>query len=200
MTDQKGLPLIEQVMGRFVERDIQLVVVGTGETGYENMFKYYASQYPGLISSNILFSNELAHKIYAAADAFLMPSQFEPCGLSQLIAMRYGAVPIVRETGGLKETVIPFNEYSGEGTGFSFKNYDAEEMWNAIQYAREIYNDRTVWNSIARRVWHRTSLGRNLLRNMLIYTQSYLSEASDNMIYTEEEPWKQAGFLLMRTT
>jgi starch synthase len=115
------------------------------------MFKYYASQYPGLISSNILFSNELAHKIYAAADAFLMPSQFEPCGLSQLIAMRYGAVPIVRETGGLKETVIPFNEYSGEGTGFSFKNYDAEEMWNAIQYAREIYNDRTVWNSIARR-------------------------------------------------
>ena len=151
LTDQKGLPLIEQVMGRFVERDIQLVVVGTGETGYENMFKYYASQYPGLISSNILFSNELAHKIYAAADAFLMPSQFEPCGLSQLIAMRYGAVPIVRETGGLKETVIPFNEYSGEGTGFSFKNYDAEEMWNAIQYAREIYNDRTVWNSIARR-------------------------------------------------
>lgn len=150
LTDQKGLSLIEKVMERFIEQDMQLVVLGTGESGYEDMFRHYAAEYPGKISANILFSNEIAHKIYAASDAFLMPSLFEPCGLSQLISMRYGSVPIVRETGGLKDTVIPYNKYTGEGTGFSFQNYDAEDMWSAISYAREIFDNRIAWNSIAR--------------------------------------------------
>lgn len=150
LTDQKGFDLISYLMQRFCEQDMQLVVLGTGESKHEDMLRYYAGLYPDKVSANILFSNELAHKIYGAADAFLMPSLFEPCGLSQLISMRYGTVPIVRETGGLKDTVIPFNKYSGEGTGFSFMNYNADELWSIICLARETYKDKTKWNSIAR--------------------------------------------------
>ena len=150
LTDQKGFDLIAYLMNRFCEEDMQLVLLGTGDAKHEDMFRYYANTHPGKISANILFSNELAHKIYAASDAFLMPSLFEPCGLSQLISMRYGTVPIVRETGGLKDTVIPFNKYTGEGTGFSFTNYNADELWSIIRLARETYKDKTIWNSIAR--------------------------------------------------
>lgn len=151
LTDQKGLDLIACVMDRFLENDMQLVILGTGDPNYEEFFSNYARNNPEKISANITFSNELAHKIYAASDAFLMPSSFEPCGLSQLISMRYGTVPIVRETGGLKDTVIPYNKITQEGTGFSFKNYNADEMWNAIWYAKEVYEDKTLWNKIARR-------------------------------------------------
>lgn len=150
LTDQKGFDLIAKIMERFCQQDIQLVVLGTGEANHEDMLRYYARQHPDKISANIMFSNELAHKIYAASDAFLMPSLFEPCGLSQIISMRYGTVPIVRETGGLRDTVIPYNMYNGVGTGFSFKNYDADEMWSIICYAKEIYHNRTQWNSIER--------------------------------------------------
>ena len=150
LTNQKGFDLIANLMNRFCEQDMQLVVLGTGDPKHEDMLKYYANLHPGKVSANILFSNELAHKIYAASDAFLMPSLFEPCGLSQLISMRYGTVPLVRETGGLKDTVIPYNKYTGEGTGFSFKNYDAEELWSIISMARDTYENKTQWNSIAR--------------------------------------------------
>lgn len=150
LTDQKGLDLIAYIMDRFLEHDMQLVVLGTGDAKYEDMFKNYALKDPDKISANITFSNELAHKIYAAADAFLMPSLFEPCGLSQLISMRYGTVPIVRETGGLKDTVTPYNIFTQEGTGFSFRNYNADEMWDAIWAAKKVYDNKAEWNNIAR--------------------------------------------------
>lgn len=150
LTKQKGLDLIAYNMDRLLSQDVQLVVLGTGEPDFENMFRYYAGLYPKKVSANILFSNDLAHKIYAAADAYLMPSLFEPCGLSQLISMRYGTVPIVRETGGLVDTVIPYNKYTSQGTGFSFRNYNGDELWSAISYAMEIHQDRRVWNSIIR--------------------------------------------------
>ena len=125
LTDQKGIDLIQCVMDDLCQDDIQFVVLGTGEERYENMFRHYDWKYHDKVSAQIYYSDPLAHRIYAACDAYLMPSLFEPCGLSQLIALRYGAVPIVRETGGLKDTVEPYNEYESTGTGFSFANYNA---------------------------------------------------------------------------
>lgn len=149
LTDQKGLDLIAYVMDELCQDDIQLVILGTGEEKYENMFRHFDWKYSDKVSANIYYSDALSHKIYAACDAFLMPSLFEPCGLSQLMALRYGTVPIVRETGGLKDTVVPYNEYEGTGTGFSFANYNAHEMLNTIRYAERIYYDRKrEWNKI----------------------------------------------------
>ena len=128
---------------------MQGVILGTGDEKYENLFRHYAWQYPDKVSANICFSNDLSHKIYAACDAFLMPSAFEPCGLSQIISMRYATLPIVRETGGLKDTVIPCNEFTGEGTGFSFANYNSYEMLHVLKYAMEIfYTNKTLWNGM----------------------------------------------------
>ncbi len=152
LTDQKGLDLIDYVMERLVDDYTQLVVIGTGETQYENMFRHFAWKYPDRISANICYSDDLAHKLYAAADAFLMPSRFEPCGLTQMISFRYGTLPIVRETGGLKDTVQPFNEYENTGDGFSFTNYNGEEMLNIINYSKHIYFDRKrQWNQMVDR-------------------------------------------------
>ena len=149
LTDQKGLDLINYVIDRLVDDYTQLVVIGTGQPEYENMFRHYAWKYGDRISANICYSDELAHKLYAAADAFLMPSRFEPCGLTQLISFRYGTVPIVRETGGLKDTVIPYNEYENTGDGFSFSNYNGEEMLNTINYSKHIYFDKKKqWNQM----------------------------------------------------
>jgi starch synthase len=149
LTDQKGLDLINYVMDGLVDDYTQLVVIGTGEGQYENMFRHYAWKYPDRVSANICYSDDLAHKLYAAADAFLMPSRFEPCGLTQLISFRYGTIPIVRETGGLKDTVIPFNEYDNTGDGFSFSNYNADEMLHVINYSKHIYYDRKrQWNQM----------------------------------------------------
>ena len=121
----------------------------SGEPGYENMFRHYAWKYSDRISANICYSDDLAHKLYAAADAFLMPSRFEPCGLTQLISFRYGTAPIVRETGGLKDTVVPFNEYDNTGDGFSFSNYNGEEMLKVINYAKSVYYDKKKdWNKM----------------------------------------------------
>ena len=152
LTDQKGLDLIAYVMDELCQDDIQFVVLGTGEERYENMFRHFDWKYGDKVSANIYYSDALSHKIYAACDAYLMPSLFEPCGLSQLIALRYGTVPIVRETGGLKDTVQPYNEYESTGTGFSFTNYNAHEMLNTIRYAEHIYYDRKrEWNKIVDR-------------------------------------------------
>lgn len=150
LTDQKGFDLIAYLMDRICSSNMQLVVLGTGEAKHEDMLRYYAKTHPNKVSANILFSNELAHKIYAASDAFLMPSLFEPCGLSQLISMKYGTLPIVRETGGLKDTVTPYNKYTGEGTGFSFMSYNADELWKVICMAQEVYESKSQWNSIVR--------------------------------------------------
>ena len=161
LTDQKGFDLIAYVMDELCQDDIQLVVLGTGEERYENMFRHFDWKYGDKVSANIYYSDALSHKIYAACDAFLMPSLFEPCGLSQLMALRYGTIPIVRETGGLKDTVQAYNEYEGTGTGFSFTNYNAHEMLNAIRYAEQIYYDRKrEWNKMVDRAmaadfsWH----------------------------------------------
>lgn len=149
LTDQKGFDLIDYVMEELCQDDIQLVVLGTGEERYENMFRHYDWKYADRVSANIFYSEELSHRIYAGCDAFLMPSLFEPCGLSQLMSLRYGTVPIVRETGGLKDTVEPYNEYEGTGTGFSFTNYNAHEMLNTIRYAERVYYEKKrEWNKI----------------------------------------------------
>ena len=156
LTDQKGFDLISCVMERLCEGGYQVVVLGTGDENYENMFRYFAGKYPDRVSANIYFSNELSHKIYAACDAFLMPSRFEPCGLSQIIAMRYGALPIVRETGGLRDTVMPYNEFSGEGTGFSFGAYNAEDMYYVINYAmRTYYDNPKAWEKLMENAMHK---------------------------------------------
>ena len=149
LTDQKGFDLIAHIMDELCQDAVQIVVLGTGEEKYENMFRHFDWKYADKVSANIYYSEELSHKIYAACDAFLMPSLFEPCGLSQLMSLRYGTVPIVRETGGLKDTVMPYNQYEGTGTGFSFANYNAHEMLAAIRYAEQIYYDKKrEWNKI----------------------------------------------------
>lgn len=152
LTDQKGLDLINHVIEGIVDDYTQFVVIGTGDPQYENMFRHYAWKYPDRVSANICYSDDLAHKLYAAADAFLMPSRFEPCGLTQLISFRYGTVPIVRETGGLKDTVQPYNEYENTGDGFSFSNYNADEMLAVINYSKHIFFDKKrEWNQIVDR-------------------------------------------------
>lgn len=149
LTDQKGFDLINYMMEEMCQQDWQIVALGTGEERYENMFRHFAWKYPDKVSANIYYSEAMSHKVYAACDAFLMPSLFEPCGLSQLMSLRYGTLPIVRETGGLKDTVEPYNEYEGTGTGFSFRNYNAHEMYNTIRYAHSVYVDkRREWNRL----------------------------------------------------
>ncbi len=152
LTDQKGFDLIERVMQEMVDDGIQFVVLGTGEWRYEQLFKRFASEYPHQVAANIFYSNELSHRIYAGCDAFLMPSLFEPCGLSQIMSLRYGTVPIVRETGGLKDSVEPYNKFENTGTGFSFLNYNAHEMLATVRKARELYDgNRRRWNQMIER-------------------------------------------------
>jgi len=152
LTDQKGFDLIAHIMDELCQSNVQIVVLGTGEEQYENMFRHFDWKYNNKVSANIYYSEALSHKIYAACDAFLMPSLFEPCGLSQLMSLRYGTVPIVRETGGLKDTVQPYNEYESTGTGFSFTNYNAHEMLGTIYYAEKIYYEKKrEWNKIVDR-------------------------------------------------
>ncbi len=153
MTDQKGFDLIERVLDEMLSYDaVQFAVLGTGERHYEDMFRSFAVRYPGKLSANICYSEALSRGIYAGCDAFLMPSLFEPCGLSQLIALRYGTLPIVRETGGLKDTVEPYNEFTNNGTGFSFSNYNAHEMMATIRYAENVYYDKKRrWNQMVER-------------------------------------------------
>ncbi len=152
LTDQKGFDLISCVMDELCQDAVQFVILGTGQEQYENMFRHFDWKYGNDVSANIYYSEELSHKIYAASDAFLMPSLFEPCGLSQLMSLRYGTLPIVRETGGLSDTVEPYNEYENTGTGFSFKNYNAHEMMGTIRYAEHVFYDKKRnWNKMIER-------------------------------------------------
>ncbi len=139
LTDQKGLDLIDQIMDLICQKGINLVVLGTGDGHYENMFRHYQGKYPGRVSAQIYYSESLAHRIYAGVDALLIPSAFEPCGLTQLISLRYGTVPIVHEIGGLKDTVEPYNEYEDKGTGFSFAGYSSWELMDRINHAHYIF-------------------------------------------------------------
>ncbi|MCP1101154.1 starch synthase [Aequitasia blattaphilus] len=152
LTDQKGFDLIDCIMDELCQDEVQIVALGTGEDKYENMLRHFAWKYPDKVSANIYYSEEMSHKIYASADAFLMPSLFEPCGLSQLMSLRYGTVPIVRQTGGLIDTVEAYNEYEKVGTGFGFMNYNAHEMLSIVRYAQSIYFDKKrQWNKIVER-------------------------------------------------
>ena len=149
LNEMKGLDLVRYILDELLQEDIQFVVLGTGDYTYEEMFKYFAWKYPEKMASRIYFGGAEAHKIYASSDFYLMPSISEPCGISQLIAMRYGSLPIVREAGGLKDTVIPYNEYTGEGTGYSFSNINAHELLFAIKNATNIYkNDKNSHNRL----------------------------------------------------
>lgn len=152
LTDQKGFDLVTHVMDELCNDEVQFVILGTGEERYENAFRHFAWKYPNKVSANIYYSEAMSHKVYAACDAFLMPSLFEPCGLSQLMSLRFGTLPIVRETGGLKDTVEAYNEYEKTGTGFSFTNYNAHEMMHTVRYAEQIFYDKKrEWNKMVER-------------------------------------------------
>jgi len=148
LTSQKGLDLINYMMPEIMRENLQMVVLGTGEHQYQSMFNYYNSNFSNKLSARITFDSAFAQQIYAACDIFLMPSLYEPCGIGQMLAMRYGAIPIVRETGGLKDTVTPYNQYTGEGNGFSFTNYNAHEMFFTLQKAITLYQDKSIWNNL----------------------------------------------------
>lgn len=152
LTDQKGFDLVTHVMDELCNDEVQFVILGTGDERYENAFRHFAWKYPNKVSTNIYYSEAMSHKVYAACDAFLMPSLFEPCGLSQLMSLRFGTLPIVRETGGLKDTVEAYNEYEKTGTGFSFTNYNAHEMMHTVRYAEQIFYDKKRdWNKMVER-------------------------------------------------
>lgn len=149
LTRQKGLDLVMYALDRILAGGVQVAVLGTGDRDYEDGLRYFQDKYPGTMAARIEFDPALSQRMYAAADLFLMPSKFEPCGLSQIIAMRYGTLPIVRETGGLKDTVIPYNEFTGEGTGFSFSNFNGDEMGDAVfRAARLFWDNRDAWNQL----------------------------------------------------
>lgn len=149
LTRQKGMDLVMYALDRILAGGVQVAVLGTGDRDYEDGLRYFQDKYPGTMAARIEFDPALSQRMYAAADMFLMPSKFEPCGLSQIIAMRYGTLPIVRETGGLKDTVIPYNEFTGEGTGFSFSNFNGDEMGDAVfRAARLFWDNRDAWNKL----------------------------------------------------
>lgn len=149
LTRQKGLDLVMYALDRILAGGVQVAVLGTGDRDYEDGLRYFQDKYPGTMAARIEFDPALSQRMYAAADMFLMPSKFEPCGLSQIIAMRYGTLPIVRETGGLKDTVQPYNEFTGEGTGFSFTNFNGDEMGDAVfRAARLFWDNREAWNQL----------------------------------------------------
>ena len=174
LVDQKGLDIISYAMDELINMDIQFVILGTGDEKYENMFRHYAWCNPEKVSANITFSNEMAHKIYAAADLFLMPSLFEPCGLGQLIALAYGTIPVVRETGGLKDTIKAYNEFTDDGNGFSFNDYNAHDMVYTIRRAISFFSNKPIWNKLVERAmkqdfsWNESAKKYEELYNSLI--------------------------------
>jgi starch synthase len=175
LVSQKGLDLVAHVLEEILALDVQLVVLGTGEERYQQLFRQAAERFPAKVSTNLYFDEGLARRIYAGADLLLMPSLYEPCGIAQLIAMRYGTLPLVRETGGLKDTIIPYNEFTGEGNGFSFSNYNAHDMLYTLRRALAIYQDQPCWRRIVDNAmsgdysWQASAREyANLYRNMLL--------------------------------
>lgn len=174
LAGQKGIDLVAHVIEELLQLDLQIVILGTGEQKFEDMFRYYAGVCPDKLSANITFNNTLAKIIYASSDMFLMPSLFEPCGIGQLLALKYGSLPIVRETGGLKDTVKAINEYTNDGNGFSFANYNAHDMLYTIKRALGFYNNKEVWYNLVRNAmiednsWSKSALEyKNLYASLL---------------------------------
>lgn len=152
ITDQKGFDMVAEKMDELLSLNAQFIIQGTGEQGLEDMFRYMESKAPGRVKANLVFSEEMANKIYGSADMILIPSRFEPCGLTQLISFRYGTVPIVRHTGGLADTVLSYQPSTGEGTGFSFRRCDANEMMVAVREAIRVYEDKAKWNELTNNI------------------------------------------------
>jgi len=167
LVKQKGLDLIVEKLQELLSLPIQIVLLGNGDGYYEDIFQYYASIYPSRISTKIIFDAGLAQRIYAASDMFLMPSLFEPCGIGQLIALKYGSIPIVRETGGLKDTITPYNKYTGTGNGFSFTNYNSDELMDAIIRALNLYKDKTSWNKLVNNAMTSNNSWENSAKNYI---------------------------------
>ena len=152
LVEQKGIDIVLRVFHEMMSQNVQFVLLGTGEYHYESAFRDLAAQYPDKVSVNTFFDEGFSRKVYAGSDLFLMPSQFEPCGIGQLIALRYGTLPLVRETGGLRDTVIPFNEFTNKGNGFSFTNYNAHDMLYTLEYAINLYRFQPKkWARLAER-------------------------------------------------
>lgn len=151
LTEQKGLDLVTYILPQLMDREMQLVVLGIGDQKYEEAFAWYAKEHPNKMAALFRFDSRLSNRLYAAGDAMLVPSRFEPCGLTQMMAMRYGTLPIVRETGGLKDSVIPYNEFTGEGVGFSFANFNAHELLSTIDYSLSVwYDNPKAWTKMQR--------------------------------------------------
>ena len=176
LTNQKGLDLINAIVPDMIDGNTQLVVLGTGDHGYEDSFRYYEGAYKGEVCSNIMYDEDRAHRIYASADALLVPSLFEPCGLTQLIAMRYGTVPIVRETGGLKDTVEPYNMFEDSGNGFTFDGYDAGLLLDAVNRAKTLYFE------------HRENFDKMVIRDMEKDVSWEKSAAQYRQLYLQLRP------------
>ena len=175
LVSQKGFDLISYIMPELVRENVQLVVLGTGEHQYQSMFNYYGSKYSKKVSARITFDSALAQQIYSGSDMFLMPSLFEPCGIGQMMAMRYGTLPIVRETGGLKDTVQPYNQYTGEGNGFSFANYNAHEMLYCIQKGLNLYKDKDIWHKLVRNAMSTDNSWKNSAKKYIEVYQGILN-------------------------
>ena len=148
LVEMKGLELVARILDELLQEDVQFIMLGTGDQKYEDMFRYFQGKYPDKVAARVYFDEKEAHEIYAGSDIFVMPSMAEPCGISQLISLRYGTIPVVREVGGLKDTVEPYNRYTGEGNGFSFKNFNAHELLFSIKEALYYYSDKKVWNDL----------------------------------------------------
>jgi len=188
LVEQKGIDLLPPIIDDLMQEDLQFIILGTGQPQYEEFFKYISSRYPDKMSANIKYDGKLAQKIYAGSDMFLMPSRFEPCGLGQLISMRYGTLPIVKETGGLKDTVIPYNEYEDTGYGFSFSDYNAHDMLHTIQRALSFYNEEGVWEKLVKRAmkqdfsWkHAAKEYENLYQKIVIDKKKVKSKTGDKI-------------------
>ena len=187
LVEQKGIDLFPPVIDEMMQENLQFIILGTGQNQYEEYFKYIDARYPKKLSVNITYDADLAQKIYAGSDMFLMPSRFEPCGLGQLISMRYGTVPIVKETGGLKDTVIPYNEYEDTGYGFSFNNYNAHDMLYTIKRALSFYNEKSIWQKLVRRVmeqdfsWQKSAQKYEELYNNIIVDKKMKTYTSDKI-------------------
>jgi len=186
LSNQKGLDLVDYVIADIMRQDVQLVVLGMGEGRYLNLFSWAEGEYKGRVAARFTMDHALAHKIYAGADIFLMPSQFEPCGLSQMIAMRYGTIPIVRETGGLRDTVLSYNEFNGNGNGFTFFNYNAHDMLHVIERAIGYYkNRRDIWELLQKRgmtgdySWNHSAEEYIKLYNSLFTPKERVTEDTD---------------------
>ena len=178
LSNQKGLDLVDYIIGELMEEDIQLVVLGMGDAKYFNLFSWAEQQYAGRVAARFQMDIQLSHRIYAGADLFLMPSQFEPCGLSQMIALRYGTIPVVRETGGLRDTVLSYNEANGAGNGFSFFNYNAHDMLYTIRRAVWFYHNRPdVWQTLQTRGMEGDYSWTNSAETYLSLYQSMLKPA-----------------------